>query len=120
MSANCGPIQCKDRLDRRRRVTGRIIHRFVAPADDFAFPPGAFGQVALHKVMTGWTAGVGVEVAVAPNWTVKVEGLYADLGSVTGTSVVTNPLFLGGDTFTASAHVRNSIVRVGFNYKFGS
>jgi outer membrane immunogenic protein len=51
----------------------------------------AFGQVAVHKVMTGWTAGGGVEVAVAPNWTVKVEGLYADLGS-TGTSVA----FSGG------------------------
>jgi outer membrane immunogenic protein len=88
--------------------------------DNFSFPPGAFGQVAVHEVMTGWTAGGGVEVAVAPNWTVKGEYLYADLGSLTGAGVVTNPLFTGGDTFSASAHVRNSIVRVGFNYKFGS
>ena len=30
----------------------------------------------------GWTAGAGIEHAVAGNWTVKVEYLHYDLGSV--------------------------------------
>src|SRR5262249_37294270 len=29
---------------------------------------------------TGWTIGAGLEAALAPNWTAKVEYLYVDLG----------------------------------------
>lgn len=31
---------------------------------------------------TGWTVGGGLEYAVAPDWTVKAEYLYADFGSI--------------------------------------
>lgn len=41
------------------------------------------------KTLVGWTGGVGMEVGFTPNWSVKVEYLYMDLGSrfytVTGT-----------------------------------
>jgi outer membrane immunogenic protein len=88
--------------------------------DNFPPPPGGFGQVTVQDVMTGWTLGAGIEVAVAPNWTVKGEYLYADLGSLTGSSSIAHPAYTGGDTFSASAHVRDSIARLGFNYKIGS
>ena len=69
--------------------------------------------------MTGWTIGGGLEQAITPNWTVKAEYLYADLGSVSGTGLITHPGFPGlADSFTASVHIRDNIVRVGMNYKF--
>jgi outer membrane immunogenic protein len=73
----------------------------------------------------GWTAGAGVEVAFAENWTFKVEYLFVDLGKAScnhGDSC-------GFDrTATASVSALNAndsvklnenIVRVGVNFKFG-
>ena len=53
---------------------------------------------------TGWTLGGGIEYAVTPNWTVRAEGLYADLGSQTA----------GTSKFKDTAVV----ARIGVNYKF--
>lgn len=59
---------------------------------------------------TGWTAGGGLEYALTNNWTVRAEGLYVDLGSVT----TLNPL--SGCRFG----FKNAYVlgRLGLNYKF--
>jgi outer membrane immunogenic protein len=58
----------------------------------------------------------------APNWTVKGEYLYYDLGHV---SVAPPPVTgtVGGTVFTAvgissTAHFNGSIARVGVNYHF--
>ena len=78
----------------------------------------------------GWTAGVGVEVALRDNWTAKIEYLYASLQSGSCTSIVncgtttpvaaltraTPPVAVpANDTVKFST----SLVRVGINYKFG-
>jgi outer membrane immunogenic protein len=71
----------------------------------------------------GWTAGAGVEHAFAPNWTVKLEYLYTDLGNFSYPSV-----YLPGSTFAPPGfnYVERitqdftfHTVRVGVNYKFG-
>jgi outer membrane immunogenic protein len=67
---------------------------------------------------TGWIVGAGAEYMVTPNWTVKGEYLYYDLG---GTRVVGLPFNapangLGADGLYTT---RGSIARVGLNYKFG-
>lgn len=58
------------------------------------------------KTEIGWTAGLGAEVGFTPNWSAKLEYLYADLSnrtySVTGTE---NGL-------------SSSFVRIGVNYHF--
>jgi outer membrane immunogenic protein len=58
------------------------------------------------KVHPGWTAGVGVEMAITGNWSAKVEYLYVNLYdraySVTG----------------ASNGIDASILRMGLNYRF--
>lgn len=58
------------------------------------------------KTHIGWTAGLGVEVGLTPQWSAKLEYLYADLSnraySITGTQ---NGL-------------STSILRVGVNYHF--
>lgn len=39
------------------------------------------GGLDESKTQTGWAAGLGMEVGFAPNWSAKLEYLYADLGS---------------------------------------
>ena len=35
-----------------------------------------------REIRSGWTAGAGIEVGFAPNWSAKLEYLYADFGNV--------------------------------------
>jgi outer membrane immunogenic protein len=63
----------------------------------------------------GWTVGGGSEWVLSGPWTAKLEYLFVDLGTVTNT-------FIGGGalpTVVASSHVRDNIVRIGINYRFG-
>jgi outer membrane immunogenic protein len=70
------------------------------------------GSTAVHSVEYGWTAGAGVEVAFADQWTAKIEYLFVDLGKVTCSS--TSEFFCG----TGSMTLTENIVRGGVNYKF--
>jgi len=82
----------------------------------------------------GWTAGAGVEVALAENWTFKVEYLFVDLagnaacnhgyscGYVAATSTFnTNTLITTKTSPISNMNVQlnENIVRVGLNFKFG-
>jgi outer membrane immunogenic protein len=68
-------------------VGGGVPYRLVAN-----------GNGASDKVQFGWTAGAGAEWAPMsfPNWSVKVEYLYTDLGSTTINSVGFGPVIVGG------------------------
>lgn len=67
---------------------------------------GNFGALSESHASAGWTAGVGAEFGLAPNWTAKVEYLYVDLSEsrfgITGAS--------NGYSF--------GLARVGINYRF--
>jgi len=63
-----------------------------------AYPGGS-------TTMTGWTAGAGIEVALAPHWTAKAEYLYVSFPSAT----------INGASFKAT----DNLVRAGVNFKFG-
>jgi outer membrane immunogenic protein len=76
--------------------------------------PGIFSFQLMHDHQThfGWTAGGGVEWAMTPHWTAKVEYLYADLGSRDYDFVT--PLI------PALSHKETlQTVKVGINYLFG-
>jgi outer membrane immunogenic protein len=63
----------------------------------------------------GWTVGGGSEWVLSGPWTAKLEYLFVDLGTVSNT-------FLGGGavpTVVATSHVRDNIIRIGLNYRFG-
>jgi outer membrane immunogenic protein len=64
----------------------------------------------------GWTAGVGFEWLLAPNWSVGFEYLYVDLGSSTLTLAPTGGFFI--NTSTLKVDDREQIVRAKFNYHF--
>jgi outer membrane immunogenic protein len=71
--------------------------------------------VSLSSSKVGWTVGGGVEVMFAGNWSTKVEYLYIDTNNLTATAI---PAFFGGSV-TETARLRDNIVRVGLNYRFG-
>jgi outer membrane immunogenic protein len=88
----------------------------------YATAGGAFGNVqpivdglsSSTTTRAGWTAGVGVEVAVAQwNWTAKLEYLYVDLGNASCTTACFSP---PGPAFTVG--LTDSLLRGGLNYKF--
>ncbi|HTB03714.1 MAG TPA: outer membrane protein [Bradyrhizobium sp.] len=64
-----------------------------------------FGLAESHTNL-GWTAGVGAEVGLAPNWSAKIEYLYVDLAS-------SNFVITG-----LSNGYRFGTVRAGVNYHF--
>jgi outer membrane immunogenic protein len=61
------------------------------------------------KWNAGWTVGAGVEWGFLPNWSLKVEYLYADFG--THTYIVDN-------SFAVDSRQTENIVRAGINYRF--
>jgi len=58
----------------------------------------------------GWAVGLGSEVAVAPNWTMRLEYLYTQFGS-------SNALFETGDRY--SSHYDLHTARIGLTRKLG-
>jgi len=68
---------------------------------------------------TGYTVGGGVEHAFAPNWTVKAEYLFYDLGSNTVNVALVPGGGGGGTGYNSRFENDGHIVRVGLNYKFG-
>ena len=84
-----------------------------------ASPNYISGNAAYANTQVGWTAGGGVEWMLAPNWSVKAEYLYYDLGRATMTAV--NSLFTpqtATPSFATQATTRfnGNILRAGVNY----
>ena len=67
---------------------------------------GEIAGLSENRTALGWTAGLGMEVGLTPNWSARVEYLYIDLAdrnySVTGTA---NGL-------------ESNLLRMGVNYRF--
>lgn len=68
----------------------------------------------------GWTVGAGGEYAFSPQWSVKAEYLFVDLGSFDYSSPLVASIATAapGYAWRTSVHERDNIVRVGVNYKF--
>jgi outer membrane immunogenic protein len=94
----------------------------------FATGGGAYGNIqASDSAFTGsqssnkfgWTAGAGVEVALAPNWTAKLEYLYVNLGNGSCTSTtVCGTSSTSVATVNDTVKLQENLVRAGINYKF--
>ena len=69
------------------------------------------------EIRYGWTVGAGAEWKFAPNWSVKGEYLWYDLGGQTIRGNQTNPV--NTEFALYSFDTRGSIVRAGINYQFG-
>jgi outer membrane immunogenic protein len=66
------------------------------------------GLVQANGTQVGWTGGAGIEYAFAPNWSTKLELLYADYGNKT--YALTTP---------TRVDLTDNTVKLGLNYRFG-
>ena len=83
------------------------------------------GNNTLSSTQVGWTAGGGAEWMFLPNWSLKAEYLYYDLGNKAG-SIVNN--YAGYDSAAGeqglqsitnyTGRVSGNIIRAGVNYHF--
>jgi outer membrane immunogenic protein len=87
---------------------GRVETTAVATAG------GLTATAASHRDASGWTAGGGAEVLLAPRWSAKVEYLYVDVGRTTNSYILPGGL----PTLNDSTRVNFSTVRAGLNYRF--
>jgi outer membrane immunogenic protein len=75
--------------------------------------------------LAGWSAGAGLEYALAPRWSVKAEYLHYDLGSLSYNRTIVSSdtraspptLTLSAVGVSSSADFKGNIVRAGINYK---
>ncbi len=79
-------------------------------------PVGA--SMSASNIQVGWTIGTGIEGVLSGRWSGKVEYLYVDLGTVSG-SFVTPVIAPSGAFVTTnySTHITDNILRVGINYQ---
>ncbi len=114
-SSVCGTAiitSCETRNDWLGTARGRLGYAFDR------FMPYVTGGLAVGEIKTsiagigsandtkaGWTAGAGLEAAIAGPWTAKVEYLYVDLGR-------------GGSVLGSDSKFTTNIVRAGLNYRF--
>jgi outer membrane immunogenic protein len=74
---------------------------------------GATGLGTQNVNNFGWTAGGGIEFAVAQNWTAKVEYLYVSLANASCTAACAI-----GPATGATVSLSENLIRAGVNYKF--
>jgi outer membrane immunogenic protein len=71
---------------------------------------------------SGWTVGGGAETRLwNSNWSAKLEYLSMDLGHTSYDFLVTNSRAVppGTPAFRVDSAIRDHIIRVGVNYRFG-
>ncbi len=98
------------------------IGQNVSPS--LLFSNTAKGNVFENRI--GWTAGAGLEYAITPSLSAKLEYLYYDLGSIGMTNANISPLAFRGillgrqvtDASAAWTRYDGHSVRIGANYRF--
>jgi outer membrane immunogenic protein len=97
--------------------TGGLAVANVETNDSVLLPSGKNNSVSDSTTRAGWTVGGGLEWMFMPQWSIKAEYLYVDLGSFSTTSVNSDPTLVNA-TINNDHHLRENIGRVGVNYHF--
>ena len=84
---------------------GSSMMPYITVGAAFAGVDNTRGAVSTSDTVVGWTAGLGLEYMMWSNWSVKLEYLYADLGTADGPA-------------STSVDITANIVRAGINYRF--
>jgi outer membrane immunogenic protein len=113
-----GGQRCETELTWFGTARGRIGYAGWSSMMPYITGGAAFGNVNYTRnaaeekaTKVGWTAGAGLEYAMWSSWSVKLEYLYADLGTYSCA------ICLPG-VGSADVDVHAHIVRAGINYRF--
>lgn len=113
--SSCG--ECSTRVDAFGTVRGRIGYAwdrwmlYGTGGAAIANIRGAERSFVGELTRTGWTAGGGIEWALAQNWSVKIEYLHLDFGQ-------RNTYAAGAGLTPHSVSYKADLVRAGVNYRF--
>ncbi len=81
----------------------------------------AMESASISSTRAGWVAGVGAEYAFAGPWSVKVEYLHVDLGSISTTSsnltAFVPAVSFPTNVFSHSINLKSDVVRAGVNFR---
>jgi outer membrane immunogenic protein len=103
-------------------VTGGVAYGsvFLRNRDGAANTAGAYsyGAAAGSAVRLGWTAGAGVEVAVADGMSLFGEYSYLELGGLSGPLLQSTPAAIGAGQFR-SGNFGAHLLRAGVNWRPG-
>jgi outer membrane immunogenic protein len=120
-SARDGLFVARDKINAFGSVTGRIGVTLTpstllyakggyAWANNKVSLSDGFTTISESRTHSGWTVGAGLEYMFAPNWSGKVEYMYADFGNQTfGRTLLTPGIELGTTIHT---------IKAGVNYHF--
>jgi high affinity Mn2+ porin len=112
-----------DQIDYIATLRGRFGYAFdhwlVYGTGGFAWSQARFGETPgvasdedkILLTRTGWALGLGAEVAIAQNWTARIEYLYDRFGTVAG-------VFPSGTGYQSVFDIQT--LRLGLNYKLGA
>jgi outer membrane immunogenic protein len=107
-------------------VKNNLLTTFTDVGEPGCFQCFGSTLVSNNSSRTGWVLGAGIEWMFAPNWSLKGEYQYIDLGSVTNAaavSLITDNSLATFETEGATAIRRVNenfnTVRIGVNYHFG-
>ncbi len=109
------PLGCETRNNWLATLRGRVGYSFDRwlpyltgglAVGDIKVNPTGFASSSSTEL--GWTIGAGLEAAIAPNWSAKLEYLYVDLGNTGCAACVAG----------TNVSFRTSILRGGLNFKF--
>lgn len=116
-SSICGGTTCETRNSWLGTVRGRVGYAWdrILP---YVTGGAAFGNIKTEVAglagasnsNIGWTLGTGIEAAVAPNWSAKVEYLYARIGDTTCSAAACGT--------ASNVNLRLNVLRAGVNYRF--
>ena len=96
-------------------VTGGLAYGHVSSSTSL-FAGGTSISASSSEMQVGWAVGTGGEYALTNNWSVKLEYLYVDLGSMS--YPVVGGTGNSGSTVTTTVNTAQNVIRVGLNYKF--
>ena len=102
-----------------------MLHNRLDAATNYGFGVFPINTTSASPTMWGWTVGAGVEQAVSPAWSVKLEYGYLNFGSASLSTPATFSTTAAGIATAVPANtasVRQSLheFKIGLNYKIGA
>jgi opacity protein-like surface antigen len=98
--------------------TAGLAYADVNEDGGFQFQNGRGYAVSGRAFQVGWTVGAGLEYRIAPQWSLKGEYLYYDLGGRSLVSSFGFPTPSSGFQSQFDFATRGSVARVGMNYQW--